>query len=63
MQLEPQADLRAILNDAREARVAADWNADLIGRSCSFCFCAKAGTRVMVGIERRDSANPTLGHR
>jgi hypothetical protein len=61
--LEPKADLHAVLNAAREARVVAGWKADPIERCCSFFFCSKGGARVMVGIERRDPANPTLGHR
>jgi hypothetical protein len=60
--LAPRVDLRAVLNAARDARIAAGWNADQIGRSSAFFFCAKDGTRLMVGIERRDPANPTLGH-
>lgn len=61
--VEPKADLHAVLNAARGARVAAGWKADPIEHRCSFFFCSKDGTRVMVGIERRDPANPTLGHR
>jgi hypothetical protein len=60
--LERKANLRTILSAARETRVADGWKADPIGRSCAFFFCAKDGARLMVGIERRDPANPTLGH-
>lgn len=60
--LEPKADLHAILNAAREERILAGWNADPIGRACSSFFCSKDGTRVMVGIERRDPAIPTPRH-
>jgi len=60
--LERKTNLRAILSAAREARVADGWKADPIGRSCAFFFCAKDGVRLMVGIERRDPASPTLGH-
>jgi hypothetical protein len=60
--LEPKADLRNVLNAAREARIAAGWKADPIGRSSSCFFCAKEGTRLMIGIERRDPAKPPLNH-
>jgi|SRR5690349_8483440 len=60
--LERKVNLRTILSAAHEARVAEGWQADPIGRSCAFFFCAKDGARLMVGIERRDPANPTLGH-
>lgn len=60
--LERRADLRAILNATREARIAAGWKADPIGHASSSFFCSKDGTRVMVGIERRDPSNPRLNH-
>jgi hypothetical protein len=60
--LEAKADLRKVLNAAREARIAAGWQADPIGRSSSCFFCAKEGTRLMIGIERRDPAKPLLNH-
>lgn len=60
--LERRADLRAILVAAREARIAAGWKADPIGRASSSFFCSKDGTRVMVGIERRDPAGPRSNH-
>jgi len=60
--LERRADLRAILDAAREARMAAGWKADPIGRASSSFFCSKDGTRVMVGIERRDPSEPPLNH-
>ena len=60
--LARRADLRAILNAAREARIAAGWRADPIGRASSSFFCSKDGMRLMVGIERRDPANPPLNH-
>lgn len=57
--LEPHADLRAILNAAREARMADGWACDEIGRSCSFFYCAKDGRRrLMVTIECVDPAVP-----
>jgi len=61
-QLERGADLRAILEAAREARMAAGWKADPIGRASSSFFCTKDGTRVMVGIERRDPSIARLNH-
>ena len=60
--LAPMADLRNILTAAREARIAAGWDAETIGRACAFFFCAKDGKRVRVGIERRDPAEPALNH-
>ena len=58
--LEPHAALAIILNAAREARIAAGWTADAIGRRSSCFYCTKDGIRILVGIER---AKPTLGHR
>lgn len=60
--LERRADLRAILNATREARMAAGWRAEPIGRASSSFFCSKDGMRVMIGIERRDPSNPRLNH-
>jgi hypothetical protein len=60
--LASRADLRAVLTAAREARIAAGWKADPIGRASSSFFCAKDGTRVMVGIERRDPSKAPLNH-
>lgn len=61
--LPPMADLRSILVAAHEMRKASGWAVEEIGRRSSSFFCSKDGTRVMIGIERRDPANPTLGHR
>jgi hypothetical protein len=60
--LERGADPRAALTAAREARIAAGWKADPIGRASASFFCSKDGMRVMVGIERRDPAKPRLNH-
>lgn len=60
--LEPKADLRRALDAAREARIAAGWTVDPIGRSSSCFFCAKDGKRLMIGIERRDPAKPPQNH-
>jgi hypothetical protein len=62
VQLEPYANLRAILNAARDARIAEGWQADEIGRRCSFFFCTKDGVRLEVLIRRLDPAMHTLGH-
>src|SRR6185437_1774431 len=60
--LARSADLRAILNAARETRIASGWKAEPIGRASSSFFCSKDGARVMVGIERRDPSNPRSNH-
>lgn len=60
--LPPMADLRNILVATREVRKANGWAVEEIGRRSSSFFCSKDGRRVMIGIERRDPANPTLGH-
>lgn len=62
VKLAPRADLRAILNAAREARIAEGWVADTIGRRCSFFFCTRGGIRLEVGIFRRDPEVMDLGH-
>jgi hypothetical protein len=60
--LAPMADLRGVLIAERERRIAAGWAVEEIGRRSSSFFCSKNGVRVMIGIVRRDPANPTLGH-
>lgn len=55
--LEPGADLRAILTAAREARIAAGWESQPIGRPASF-FCSLDGVRLRIGINRHDPALP-----
>ena len=60
--LAPQADLRAALVAAHEARKAAGWAVEQISsRSASF-FCSMGGRRLMVGIERRDPSQPPSNH-
>jgi len=56
------ADLRHILLATRDMCKAKGWAVEEIGRRSSSFFCSKDGTRVMIGIERRDPANPTPGH-
>jgi hypothetical protein len=51
-ELPPRADRRAVLVGAREARIADGWRADEIRPRCSFFFAARAGERIMIGIER-----------
>lgn len=46
------ANLRATLNAAREACIAAEWQCDVIGRHDSGLFCNKDGVRMLVGINR-----------
>jgi hypothetical protein len=53
-ELAPNADLRKTLNAAREARIAAGWDADPIGSACGFFFCSRLGImRLCIGIEVR----------
>jgi hypothetical protein len=52
-ELAPNVDLRRSLNAEREARIAAGWNADPIGKVCGFFFCSRAGVRLSIGIEVR----------
>jgi len=61
-ELEPGANLRKILNAARIARIADGWQADEIGRRCSFFFCVKDGVRLEVGIRRIHPNTPIVGH-
>jgi hypothetical protein len=58
--LEPHADLRTVLNAAREVRIAEGWKADELEKRSSYFYCTKDEARMMVGIER---SKPTLGHR
>jgi len=60
--LAPMADLRNVLVAAREARKVDGWVVEEIGRRSSSFFCSKDGTRVMVGIERRDPTQSPLNH-
>jgi hypothetical protein len=60
--LPPMADLRNILVATREMREANGWVVEEIGRRSSSFFCSKDRRRVKIGIERRDPANPALGH-
>jgi hypothetical protein len=50
-ELPPGADQRAALVAAREARIADGWQVDEIGPRCSQFFAARAGERIVVGIE------------
>jgi hypothetical protein len=61
--LAPHTDLRAILNTARQQRIADGWDCEVIGRCCSFFFCKRDGVRVIVNVERHDPAKPYPGHR
>jgi len=58
IELPPRSDLRAVLNAARDARMAAGWAAGDIGPRCAFFFASRDGKRVLVGIERRDPRGP-----
>jgi hypothetical protein len=63
-ELDPQTNLREILNAARTSRIADGWLADEVGRRCSFFFCVKDGVRLEVGIRRihPDACAPGHGH-
>lgn len=50
-ELVRKTDLRAVLNAAREERVAGGWTAGPIGAVCAFFFASRNGERVLVGIE------------
>lgn len=50
--LEPNADLRAVLTEARDARIAEGWACEDIGPWVAFFFCTRGGVREMVIIER-----------
>jgi hypothetical protein len=52
------ADLRVVLNCARDERIAADWICAQIGRSQGFCFCERAGERFQIAIERFHPDDP-----
>ena len=51
-ELPPQADQRAVLVAARDARIAEGWRVTEIGPQCAHFFATQAGDRVMVGVER-----------
>ena len=59
-QLEPSTDLRAMVNTARDKRMAEGWQCDEIGRHSSGFFCTKDGVRVLVGIKRVEPGKSTL---
>ena len=61
--IDPDADLRVILNAAREAKTVEGWTCDEIGRCCSFFFAVRDGKRIEIGILRHDPAVPFAGHR
>jgi hypothetical protein len=55
-------DLRATLNGARDARIAAGWSCTQIGRSEGFIFCERAGERFQIAIERFHPDDPLPAH-
>lgn len=57
-QLAPGANLRAILQAARAARISSGWGCDDIGPSTGFFFAERAGERIQVCVERFDPAGP-----
>jgi hypothetical protein len=56
--LAPGTDLRAVLTQARDGRIAAGWVADDIGPACGFFFAIRSGERVRVAVERAPPRNP-----
>ena len=58
--LAPYADLRAIVNTARERRIAEGWQCDEIGRHSSGFFCIRDGVRLLVHIHRVEPGTSTL---
>lgn len=56
-EIEPRADLRAILIAARAQRLAEGWVADEIG-DLAFFFCRRANRRLFVSIEMRRPPRP-----
>jgi hypothetical protein len=59
--LEPNADLKAALMAARDARIADGWDCERVGPSVAFFFCTREGVRHQVGIEARTP--PAIGKR
>jgi len=49
--LAPNADLKAVLTAAREARIEQHWDCEEIGSCVAFFFCTRGGVREMVSIE------------
>ncbi len=60
-ELEPAADLKAALVDAREARIAQCWDCEAIATTVAFFFCSRDGVRHLVSIEARTP--PEIGKR
>jgi hypothetical protein len=57
-ELAPTTHLRAALTAARNARIAAGWEAEDIGPRCAFFFASRDGECVLVGVERIPPRNP-----
>jgi hypothetical protein len=57
-ELAAGADLRAILVQARDERLAAGWACTDIGPAVGFFFAERAGERLQVSIERYDPSGP-----
>jgi hypothetical protein len=57
-QLPPGKDLRAVMVEARDARIADGWAVTDLGSACSVVFCDRDGERLEIGIQRRDPAGP-----
>ena len=61
--IEPNADLRAILTAAREAKMAQGYEVTDIPRLCSFFFYVKDAKKVLVSIERANPGHPKYAYR
>jgi hypothetical protein len=60
-EIEPGADLRAVLANARADRIADGWLAEEIGDRLAFFFCQRSSERLLVSIEFRKP--PPIGER
>jgi hypothetical protein len=50
-ELVPNVNPRKVLEAEREARIAAVWSAEPIGKACGFFFFARDGLRLCAGTE------------
>ena len=57
--LEPYADLRAIVNAAREKRIAEGWLCSELGRHNGDFFSERDGVRLLVSVRRVEPGKST----